>query len=159
MLHFLPKESRQGSQFFIHTLVDNLHFLKLEKKDIEVIDFQNDFLQENIYELEIVKLTDTEENYCCSLADTVKHIFDDFLFRKDNAIIYISVDNTKWKSKLIKRYIDQDENDEFFGFSCVLGDVTIYFFMNKDKSNIIQAFNSILSYIRDEYGEDAEITI
>jgi hypothetical protein len=93
------------------------------------------------------------------LADTVKHIFDDFLFRKDNAIIYISVDNTKWKSKLIKRYIDQDENDEFFGFSCVLGDVTIYFFMNKDKSNIIQAFNSILSYIRDEYGEDAEITI
>lgn len=154
MLKYQTKESpEKGSQFFIETKSDNVHLLRILKREIEDTDFDDEYLQDNIYQLDIVKITlENQDNFCFNLSKTIKHIFDDFLFRKTNAILYVSVKNSLLKKQLIDRYIEMDTNDEFSSFSYEFEEITIYFFLNRDKTNLVQTLNSISEYMRKEYG-------
>ncbi|CAM3969063.1 hypothetical protein FLCU109888_11600 [Flavobacterium cucumis] len=157
MLQYQPNESPMGSQFFIKTNTENIHLLRILKREIEQTDFDDEFLQANVYQLDIVNVVaGVKDNFCCNLPKTIKHIFDDFLFRTNNAIIYVSVENEKMKKKLLNRFIEEDNNDEFTFIFYELEDFSLYFFLNREKTNVIEALNAINEYMNKEYGIEAK---
>lgn len=157
MLQYQSNESRNSSHFFITTKSESLHLLEFKKVSEEENSFSNDFLQENVLEMKIVRLTEERENFSKSLSLTIKSIFDNILFKYDDLLIYFSVPTACWKKRLIERFIIEDKNDEFYVYHISIDGYTIYFFFNQHKSNGIQCLSSINSFFKNEYGVDLKI--
>lgn len=157
MLPYQSNESRNSSHFFINTKKESLHLLEFKKVEEEEISFGSDYLQDNVLEMKVVRLTENREVFCKALGDTIKHIFDTVLFKYDNILIYFSVPNHTWKNRLIERYIYEDNNDDFYVYHISLDGYTIYFFFNQQKSNGIKCLSSINDYFKSEYGVDLKI--
>ncbi|WP_271770388.1 hypothetical protein [Aquimarina algiphila] len=157
MLEYDTNERPDGSHFFIRTQLETLHILKFSRVEPELISFENDFLQNNIFEMEVVRVSELRESYCKSLVFTIKHIFDSILFRYDNRIIYISVPTNSLKHQLIESMVSLDDNDEFNFFKIEIGDLTFCFFMNSKKINILTTFGLILQYFVEEYDINLQI--
>ena len=157
MLTYQSNESRERSHFFITTKAESLHLLEFKKLEEEETSFGNEFLQDSVLEMKIVRLSDKREFFCKQLGDTIKRIFDYILFKYDDLVIYFSVPTDCWKRKLIDRYILDDNNDEFIVYNIAINGITIYFFFNQFKSNGITCLNSINEYFKVEYGVDLKI--
>jgi len=128
-----------------------LSFTSVEEEEIY---FNNEFLQENVLQMTIARISEQRETYCTSLALTIKGIFDNQLFKTDNLVIYLSVESDKWKEKLITRYILEDSNDEFCCYSIQIDGYSFYFFFNRDKTNSVECLSSIFKYFKTEFNID-----
>ena len=53
--------------------MESLYGLFLEIIDIETLDFNDEFLQDNVVEMMIVRLSEPREMFCKSLASTIKY--------------------------------------------------------------------------------------
>lgn len=151
MLHYTSNEGLNSSHFFITTFSENICLLEFKKLDIESTHFNNDHLQDNVYDMNIVKVSDLE-NCCTHLPATVKSIFDNFLNSKDGAIIRVSVPIEKLKYSLIERFIEEDKNDHFMPFKFVVDGVAFFFFINIKKTDPLQTTLGLFRYFYDEYG-------
>lgn len=152
MLQYTSNESLTSSHFFITTIQDNICILDFKKIDQEDVDFNDDFLQENIMEMVVVKHGIYPENYCKELAHTIKGLFDEFMNSKDDLIIYVSVEEESLKHKLIRRFVLEDTNDDFYVFSFKAAGNALIFFVNKEKTDVFEAYIRLSNYFEKEYG-------
>jgi len=155
--YFCENESQESSRFVLYGSKDSIYMLCFDNKDVEEINFNDDFLQDNIIEMNIVKVTKNKEACCKDIAATIKTIFDSILFQYSDKIVYISVPTKSAKQKLIKRFINEDKNSNFIYIGFSLGDITFYFFFNDIKTNFFQALESLYNYFKNEYGLDFTI--
>lgn len=151
MLQYTSSEGFNSSHFFITTNSENICLLEFKKLDIESTHFNDDHLQDNVYDMNIVKVSDLE-SCCTQLPLTIKHIFDNFLNEKDGAIIRVSVPTEKLKFSLIERLIQEDENIHFMPFKFVVDGVAFFFFINIKKTEPLQTTIALFRYFYDEYG-------
>jgi hypothetical protein len=156
MLNYTPHESHQSSHFFIQTPQSNICILEFKKLDSEIMFFDNDFLQENIFEMVVAKSGIINETYCKELAETVKSIFDNFLDTKDDGIVYVCVDENSLKHQLIRRFVNEDSNDHFNYFSFKAEGKVFAFFVNNLKSNLLKSYISLSEYFEKEYNIEFE---
>jgi len=155
MLKYSLNESENGSHFFINTQLESMYMLSFQKLDAEQdIDFDNDFLQENMMQMTIALLSEKREHFHVELSKTIKHIFDNMLLKKKNLILYVSVESDKCKNKLIERFINDDNNDDITYLDVNVGDYTMYFFVNRDKTDAFYCIGAIMEYFQSEYGID-----
>lgn len=157
MLQYQSNESKNSSHFFITTEKESLHLLEFKKVEEENISFSDTFLQENVQEMQMVRLSDERESYCKSLCKTAKSIFDNMLFKHDDLIIYLSVPFLSGKDHLIQRIINEDNNDEFFVYDVIVGDYTLYFFFNEHKTSSGRCLKAITNFFKIEYDIDLKI--
>lgn len=151
MLQYTTNEGLNSSHFFITTNSDNICLLEFKKLDIESTHFNDDHLQDNVYDMNIVKVSDLEY-HCTDLPITIKYIFDKFLNEKDGAIIRVSVPIDKLKFSTIERLIQEDENDHFMPFKFIVDGVAFFFFINIKKTEPLATTIALFRYFYDEYG-------
>ncbi len=152
MLHYKEHDgSTSYSRFFIYTKTGSIYYLSFEKKEEEELSFDDSFLQENVFEMTIVKYSRNNESGSLELVETIKHIFDDILYQKDNAVIYISVDYGSLRHRLIQNIVDKDINPNFHYACFHVGESMFYFFLNENKTSTINVLNSLLIYFKKEY--------
>lgn len=157
MLKYTANEGVIRSHFFITTSLESIYILSFEKLEVEIMDFGDEFLQDNVVEMKVVRVTDKRENYCISLANTIKSIFDTLLFKYDNKIIYLSIPADSFKHKLIEKFILEDKNDEFHYYEYELNGYVLYFFFNGNKTNPIYTLGTIGDFFRRNYDIDFNI--
>lgn len=154
MLKYDSNESPKSSHFFIRTQKESLYILTFNKKDAEDQDFRDEFLQENVVEMQIAKVTLQNEAFCKGLAITTKHIFENILFKHDDKIVFLTVPENSLKQKLIDRFIESDDNNEIHFLRFVIDGYILYFFINEEKTSLIPVFAALLTYFKEEYGID-----
>ncbi len=152
MLQYTSNEGLISSHFFINTLADNICILAFKKLEEEEISFGNEFLQDNIMEMMVAKSGSIPENFCKELSLTIKVLFDRILEEKKGLVIYISVDEGSLKHQLIRRYVDNDENDHFNVLSFKAAGKVFVFFLNSQKTNIVKSYVALVKYFENEYG-------
>lgn len=157
MLPYQSNESKDSSHFFITTKAESLHLLSFQKIEEEELFFDDDFLQDSVKQMSIARLSEEREMYCVSLSKTIKSIFDNILFKEDNILIYISIPEGSCKEKLIDRFMNEDQNNEFYGYSVNAGGYVFYFFFNDQKTSSINCLNSIAKYFKNNYNIDLQI--
>ncbi|MEM6719294.1 MAG: hypothetical protein AAF611_08280 [Bacteroidota bacterium] len=159
MLKYKSNESKTSSHFFITTDAESIHLLNFSTIEEETMLFDNDYLQENVVEMQIARVSGEREIFCKSLSNTIKTIFDNLLYKYDDFIVYTSVPVDSLKEKLIHRYIIEDDNDEFFVFRISIYDYTMFFFLNTYKTNLAEAMNGIVEFFKSEYDVDLKLNI
>lgn len=159
MLKYSSNESKTSSHFFINTNAESIHLLSFAKVDEEVMSFDNDFLQSNVVEMQIARVSGQRENFCCALGVTIKSIFDKLLYKYDDLIVYLSVPSGSLKEMLIDRYINDDTNDEFFGYFVTVDDYTLYFFFNEHKTSSVKCLSAIAEFFKSEYDIDLKMIL
>jgi hypothetical protein len=152
MLNYKANESKKSSHFHLNTSKESIYLLLFKNIDEEDQCFEDSYLQENLVEMKIVRVTQQREYYCTALAYTIKSLFDRLLFKYEDFIIYASVPLGSMKEKLIWRFIEGDENDEFHYFDFKIDGYRWFFFCNETKTNSIYFLNSITSYLKREFG-------
>lgn len=157
MLKYSSNESKNSSHFFINTNAESIYVLSFTGIDEEEMSFNDDFLQENVVEMKIVRVTDQRETFCTALSVTIKSIFDKLLYKYDDLIIYLSVPHNSCKEKLIYKYIIEDTNDEFFVYSVTVDGYTMFFFFNEHKTSSGKCLNSIAHFFKTEYDIDLKM--
>jgi hypothetical protein len=157
MLKYQSNESKKSSHFFINTNAESIHLLSFTSVDEEVMSFSNDFLQENVVEMQVVRVSGQRENYCTALGVTIKSIFDKLLYKYDDLVIYLSVPSGSLKEQLVDRYISEDTNDEFFGYYVTVDGYTLYFFFNEHKTSSVKCLGSIAEFFKSEYDIDLKM--
>ena len=156
MLHYKANESKKSSHFYLNTKLESIYLLLFKTIDEDVQSFEDGYLQENLVEMKIVRLTEKREHFCSGLALTVKSIFDNLLHKHNDYIIYASVPIGSAKEKLIMRFIENDDNDEFQYFYFKIDGFRWFFFNNDLKTNSVYLLNSIVSYLKREFGATFE---
>lgn len=158
MIQYITQESPRGSRFIYTTLKENIYTLDILKTDVDLFDFNDDFLQENVYELDLTRVTspeeaDQKEISCVKLIKSAKRNVINFVMSNRNPIVYISVDSDNSKNRIIQNFINnENNNDDLSYYSFPVENVTLYFFFNKDKVNSFALLKSISEYIFNEYG-------
>ncbi len=145
-------ESSTSSRFFIATPTVNTIILDFSCLDVEVMHFNNDFLQENVVEMVVAKASSIHENYCKELALTIKHIFDFKLEKEDSTIIYVSVPTNSLKHQLLLRFIENDDNEHFNYLFFNVEDKVFCFFFNERKVSTVKTWISLSNFFKEEYG-------
>lgn len=152
MSQYNSNEGLKSSHFFINSQGENMYALGFSTINQEQLDFNNDFLQENIYEMVIVKLTDLEEPYCKKVAEDIKKQFDIKLDGEPNTIIYVNVKEGSLKHKLIERYMENDKNDHYTWIKFEVDGNVYLFYLNREKTDDFFTLISLSSFFLDEYG-------
>jgi hypothetical protein len=159
MLKYSSNESKKSSHFFINTNSESIHVLSFKSVEEEIMSFNDDFLQENVVEMQIVRVTDQRETFCTALSVTIKSIFDKLLYKYDDLIIYLSVPHNSCKENLIYKYIVEDTNDEFFVYNVTVDGYTMFFFFNEHKTSSVNCLNSIAHFFKTEYDIDLKMLL
>lgn len=152
MLNYTIYESSTSSRFIITTPAENISILAFNYLENEEMYFNNDFLQENVVEMVVAKVTKNTENYCKEFALTVKHIFDYKLEKDEGAIIYICIPQNSLKHQLMIRYIKSDDNDHFKCLTFKAEEKVFCFFLNEQKTSSIDVWNALIKFFKEEYG-------
>ena len=151
MLNYTIHESSTSSRFIITTPSTNISILAFNRLDNEEMYFNNEFLQQNVVEMVVAKVTKNQENYCKEFALTIKHIFDHKLEKDENTIIYICIPENSLKHQLMVRYIESDDNDHFKCLSFKVEDKVFCFFINEQKTSTVKSWNSLVKFFKEEY--------
>lgn len=150
--YICESESSSYSRFLLYSKTGSIYMLCFDKSEAEEIFYDDDFLQENISEMTIAKVSKNNDNCCKDVADNIKTVFDSILNKYSNQIIYISISTNSPKEYLIKRFISEDLNSNYYYLSFSFGGLSFYFFFNDKKINIFQALESLIVYFKKEYG-------
>lgn len=145
-------ESNNCSRFFIRSKNESIYGLTFEKKDPEVLYFIDEYLQEKAIEMTITKLSANPDNCLKELAETIKNIFELYLFNNTDNVIYISVFKDSAKDKLINRYVEHELHMDFDNIKIHVGRATLYFIYNSTGSKTIDLLISINNFLFNEYG-------
>lgn len=152
MSQYTIDEGLKSSHFFIKSHGENIYALGFSTIDQEQLDFNNDYLQENVFEMVVVKLTDTKEAYCKQVAQEIKAHFDKMLEGEPDTIIYVNVKEGSPKHKLIERFMENDTNSHFMWIKFEVNGNIYLFYLNNDKTNNFFTVVCLSSFFMDEYG-------
>lgn len=153
MIKYDLKESQNGSLFVVTSKKGNLYGLSFEKKDIEVQDFDDDFLQENMLEVLMVKFTTNESTQIKYVVETCHEIFYEVVNGKfKDRIIFLSCENGSPRSKLVERLILKKpvKNIVYLRIKDVSGQ-SFYFVFNEEYISTMQVINCLIDYFKKEY--------
>ncbi len=160
-------ESKNNSRFLIDTSFETKYLISLLANEVDEFYFEDAYLQKNVVELTLVRVTEKRESFSKELIETVGHIFADSLHKYEDYILHISLpldgvsdhnpSQTSAKNSLIESYFLNDTNEEFKYFKFKLDGVVLYFFFNKYKTNGFQVLNSLVDYLKRQYGADVKV--
>jgi hypothetical protein len=142
-------ESKTSSRFLIESSFESKYLLLIESKLTDDIDFNNTYLQENVVELTVARMTSQRETYSKALMYTIGDIFTKLLHRYEDFIVYISI--PKQKASTIDNYIEMDKNDDFYYFRIEIDGYVLFFFHNKNKTNGVKVLNSISEFLHESF--------
>ena len=151
MLSYTVQESQNGSLFVVTSAKDNLYALPFQKKDVEEQDFHSDFLQDNIIEVAIAKLTKNASTCIRYVCESCHAIFLKCIRGTySDKVIYLSVKENSPKSDLIERLIQKNNTPNLVHLKVanVVGQ-SFYFVFNEEKLSSLEVINYIIAYFKD----------
>lgn len=146
-------ESPKSSHFFLNTSLENLFILEFQQRDVEEVHYDDDFLQENVVEMSIAKVSFNEEYCIKTLLPSIKARIDEIL-SVDDAVVSITVFSNQLKHNLISRCLETttDPNLQFLEYE--VNEITFFFLFNEEKTSTIQLYNSLGNYFYKNYQID-----
>lgn len=153
MIKYDLKESQNGSLFVVTSMKGNLYGLSFEKKDIEVQDFDDDFLQENMLEVLMVKFTKNDSTHIKYVVETCHEIFCEVIKGKfKDKIVFLSCENESLRAKLVERLIlkKPEKHIVYLRIKNVSGQ-SFYFVFNEEYTSTMEVINCLIDYFKKEY--------
>lgn len=154
MIKYQLKESQDGSLFIVTSKKENIYGLHFQSKDIEVRDFDDDFLQDKMVELFIAKFTGNDATHIKYVVETCCEIFLEVINGKfQENIIYFSVKSGCCKAKLLERLMLMNDpgNIAYLRIKNV-GGQSFYFVFNEHYTSTVTVINALIDYFKKEYG-------
>lgn len=156
MLKYILRESHDGSLFVITSLKENLFGLHFQKKDIEVRDFDDDYLQDRMVEVALVKFS-IEKSHCIkSVIETCQGIFNQLISGNlKDKILYVTTETDTARSKLVERIAKNNNDKSVVRFRIQnLSGQNFYFVFNEEHTSTVEVINSLIIYFKKEYDID-----
>jgi hypothetical protein len=143
-------ESPKSSHFLLTSGLENLYILEFSTKDIEDMHYDNDFLQDNIVEMSIAKVSYNDEHCLKRVINDVKPHVDKIL-NIPNRIISVVVENKGLKHKLVKRLLSENTDTDLQFFDYEVDGVAFFFLFKESKTSTIRLYNSLGQYFLDNF--------
>ena len=143
-------ESSKSDYLFLNTTLENLFILQFEQKDVEAIHYGDDFLQKNVVEMSIVKVSCDAKHCRTPLISQIRDHIDKIL-SKDDAVISITVSSNGLKHNLILRCLQTNSNANLQFLEYEVNMITFFFLFNEDKTSMIKLYKCLRKYFYTNY--------
>lgn len=143
-------ESPKSSHFLLTSGLENLYILEFSCKDIEEMHYNNDFLQDNIVEMSIAKVSYNDEHCLKRVVNEAKTHVDKIL-NIPNKIISVVVSNNGLKHNLIKRLLSENKDTDLQYFDYEVDGVAFFFLFKESKTSTITLYNSLGQYFLENF--------
>lgn len=153
MLRYNLIEGHNGSLFVITSAKDNLYGLNFTQKDIEELDFDDEFLQDKVLELDIVKLSKNKSQCIKKVVESCHKIFLDVITGKySDKIIFLTLQDDSARSCLVENLIAQNGNLGLVHLKIenVIGQ-TFYFIFNENHTSTMEVIIALKEFFANEY--------